>query len=134
LLASVLHRHRPGTRRYFNRSVREKNTTLKAGDWVYLRKEVHDASVNPKLDSPADGPFKLLKMDDHTLVIRQGEEDVRVSSDRVTAAPIPLDVNLHRQPRLKNPRIAGRRRKTLQQSRNMWLRKLREQNSCMTEV
>jgi hypothetical protein len=31
-------------------------------------------------------------MDGHTLVIRKGEEDVRVSSNRVTAAPIPLDV------------------------------------------
>jgi hypothetical protein len=30
-------------------------------------------------------------MDGHTLVIRQGEETVRVSSDRVTAAPTPAD-------------------------------------------
>jgi Chromo (CHRromatin Organisation MOdifier) domain len=76
----------------FDRSVRVKNKMLKAGDWVYLRKEVHDANVNPKLDSPAYGPFRVLKMDGHTLFIRQCEEDVRVSSDRVTAAPIPFEV------------------------------------------
>jgi Chromo (CHRromatin Organisation MOdifier) domain/Integrase core domain/Integrase zinc binding domain len=75
----------------FYRSVRENNKMLKAGDWIYMRKEVHDTNVNPKLDAPADGPCEVLKMDGHTLVIRQGEETVRVSSDRVTAAPTPAD-------------------------------------------
>jgi hypothetical protein len=73
--------------------VRENRKMLKAGDWIYLRKEVHDANVNPKLDAPADGPFEVLKMDGHTLVIRQGEETVRVSSDRVTAVPTLADAH-----------------------------------------
>jgi hypothetical protein len=64
---------------------------LKAGDWVYLRKEVHDANVNPKMDAPADGPFEVLKTKGHTLVIRKCEETVRVSSDLVTAAPTSWD-------------------------------------------
>jgi hypothetical protein len=33
----------------------------------------------------------VLKTNDHTLEIREGEETVRISSDRVTAAPTPLD-------------------------------------------
>jgi hypothetical protein len=58
---------------------------------VYLRREVYDVNVNSKLDSPADRPFEVLKIEGHTLVIRQGEETVRVSSDRVTVAPTPVD-------------------------------------------
>jgi hypothetical protein len=65
-----------------DRSVREKNMTLKAGDLVNLRKEVQDANVNPKQDAPADGPFELINTNSHTLVIRKVEETVRVSSDR----------------------------------------------------
>jgi hypothetical protein len=61
--------------------VREKKKMIQADDWIYLRKKVHDANVNPKLDSPADGPFEVLEMDGHTLVIRQGGETVRFSSD-----------------------------------------------------
>jgi Chromo (CHRromatin Organisation MOdifier) domain len=43
-------------------------------------------------------------MDGHSLVIRQGEEDVRVSSDRVTAAPIPLEVQSSSTAAAENPK------------------------------
>jgi transposase InsO family protein len=42
----------------FYRSVRENNRMLNSGDWVYLRKEVHDANVNPKLDAPQTGRLR----------------------------------------------------------------------------
>jgi hypothetical protein len=44
--------------------------------------------VSPKLE--VDGPFRVLEAEGRTFVLEQGEERVRVSSDRVTPAPIPL--------------------------------------------
>jgi transposase InsO family protein len=76
-------------KRNYDGSIREKNKTTRNGDWVYVRREVHDSNVNPKLDSPVDGPFQVVKTDGHTLVLQQGETQVRVSSDRITPAPAP---------------------------------------------
>jgi hypothetical protein len=45
-LAEAQARYKSG----LDRSIREKNKELKAGSWVYLRREVHDPGTNPKLD------------------------------------------------------------------------------------
>jgi hypothetical protein len=76
-------------KRNFDNSIREKNKNIAPGQWVYLRKEVHDNSVNPKLDTKADGPFQALENSGHTLLLQQGEMRNRISSDRVTPAPTP---------------------------------------------
>jgi hypothetical protein len=34
----------------------EKNKEMLSGSWVYLRREVHEAGRNPKLDDQVDGP------------------------------------------------------------------------------
>jgi hypothetical protein len=52
-------------------------------------KEVHDSSVNPKLDAQVDGPFQVLENSCHTLLLQQRELKNLVSSDRVTPAPTP---------------------------------------------
>jgi Integrase core domain/Integrase zinc binding domain/Chromo (CHRromatin Organisation MOdifier) domain len=82
----------------FDRSVREKNKELPPGSWVYLRREVHETGVSPKLDDQVDGPFRVLEAEGRTFVLQQGEERVRVSSDRVTPAPTPLGESSLRSP------------------------------------
>jgi hypothetical protein len=67
--------------------VRLKNKELQVGSWVFMRKDVHDAGVNPKLDEQVDGPYRVLEIDGQTFLLQLGEERARVSSDRVTLAP-----------------------------------------------
>jgi hypothetical protein len=55
-----------------------------------VRREVHDAGTNPKLDRQVDGPYRVVETDDRTFVLQKGEERARISSDRVTPAPAPL--------------------------------------------
>lgn len=77
----------------YDRKIREKNNELDVGSWVFVRREVHDVGVNPKLDDPADGPFKVLGSDGHVVILQQGVDEVRVSTDRVTPAPPPAPVS-----------------------------------------
>jgi transposase InsO family protein len=84
-LASAQQRYK----RVYDRLVRPKNDALTEGSWVYTRKEVHDTGVNPKLDEQTEGPFQVISNDEHTLPLRIGDTMVRVSSDRVTPAPVP---------------------------------------------
>jgi hypothetical protein len=37
-------------KRNFDRSIKEKNKEVLSGSWVYLRREVHEAGRNPKLN------------------------------------------------------------------------------------
>jgi hypothetical protein len=76
-------------KRNYDRGVRQKNDGIEKDSWVYLRKEVHDAGTNPKLDDQVEGPFQIALNDGHTLVLRDGDDLMRVSSDRVTPAPAP---------------------------------------------
>ena len=57
--------------------------------WVFLRKESPNPEGKSKLDEIAEGPYRVIKSEGHTLVIRIGEDDVRVSATRVTRAPRP---------------------------------------------
>jgi hypothetical protein len=62
---------------------------FQAGSWVYVRKEFHATGTKPKLDAQADGPYRVLETDSHTFKIQQGEQKVRISSNRITPAPAP---------------------------------------------
>ena len=84
-LASAQQRYKLG----YDRLVRPKNNALTDGSLVYTRKEVHDTGVNPKFDEQTEGPFRVISNDEHTLLLRIGDTMVRVSSDRVTPAPVP---------------------------------------------
>ena len=74
-------------KRNYDRRVRPKNNSLSEGSHVYVRREVHEPSVNPKLDQQVDGPYEVASNDEHTLLLRMGDKFIRVSSDRVTPAP-----------------------------------------------
>jgi transposase InsO family protein len=71
----------------FDDRVREKNKGLAPGSWVFLRREVHADGVSPKLDDQVDGPYRILDTDGQVFRLRIGDDDVRVSSDRITPAP-----------------------------------------------
>jgi hypothetical protein len=68
----------------------ENNKELQTESWVYLRREVHDVGVCPKLDDQVDGPFRVLEAEGRTFVLQKGEGRVRVSSNRVTPVPTLL--------------------------------------------
>jgi hypothetical protein len=51
--------------------------------------ESSNPEVKSKLDEIAEGPYRVIKSEGHTLVIRIGEDDVRVSAIRVIHAPRP---------------------------------------------
>ena len=73
----------------FDKGIREKNKDVSEGSWVFVRREVHETGTNPKLDEQVDGPYKVLQTDGRTFLLRIGDDHVRVSSDRLTAAPTP---------------------------------------------
>jgi Chromo (CHRromatin Organisation MOdifier) domain len=52
-----------------------------------VRRELHEAGVNPKLLDQVDGPYEVVSNDDHTLLLRKGPHLVRANSDRITPAP-----------------------------------------------
>jgi hypothetical protein len=45
--------------------------------------------TNPKLNDQVDGTYKVVQTDGRTFLLRIGDDHVRVSSDRITAAPNP---------------------------------------------
>jgi Chromo (CHRromatin Organisation MOdifier) domain len=73
-------------KRNFDRSIKEKNKELLSGSWVYLRREVHEAGRNPKLDDQVDGPYQVIATDGRVCKLRIGDDDVPVLSDRITPA------------------------------------------------
>jgi transposase InsO family protein len=76
-------------KRNYDRTIREKNNELGVGSWVYVRRETHDTGINPKLDEQVDGPYQVLNNDGHTFLLQLGDQEVRISSDRITPAPTP---------------------------------------------
>lgn len=76
-------------KRSYDAHVRPKNQKIPTGNWVYVRKEVYDVGVNPKLLDQVEGPYQVVDNDDHTLLLKMGDHLIRVSSDRITPAPTP---------------------------------------------
>jgi transposase InsO family protein len=82
-----LHRAQVRYKRGYDNSVRETNKQVKEGDDVYVRVETPQGEQHSKLDSLAQGPYRVESNDGRTLLLRIGDEAVRVSSDRITRAP-----------------------------------------------
>jgi hypothetical protein len=74
-------------KRIYDRLVPPNNSSLLDGSHFYVRREVHEPNVNPKLDQQVDGPYENVFNDEHTRLLRMGDSRIRVSSDRVTPAP-----------------------------------------------
>ena len=73
----------------FDKNARVSSSRYCPDSWVFLRKESPNPEGKSKLDEIAEGPYRVIKSEGHTLVIRIGEDDVRVSATRVTRAPRP---------------------------------------------
>jgi hypothetical protein len=77
-------------KRNYDRTVRPNNDGIPKDSWVYVRKEIHAAGTNPKLDDQVEGQFQVALNDRQTLILRIGDDLARVNSDRITPAPAPL--------------------------------------------
>jgi Integrase zinc binding domain/Chromo (CHRromatin Organisation MOdifier) domain len=75
-------------KRNFDRSIKEKNKEVLSGSWVNLRREVHEAGRNPKLGDQIYGPCQVIETDVRVLKLRIGDDDVPLSSDCITPAPV----------------------------------------------
>jgi hypothetical protein len=84
-------------KRIFDRRVRPKNSSLSKGSYVFVRREVHEPNVNPKLYQQVDGPYEVVSNDEHTHLLRMGDNFLRVSSHRVT--PVPEQTGSHAEER-----------------------------------
>ena len=85
-------------KRDFDRRLRRNAETLTSGMYVFVRRDYApktDGSVprKHKLSPVADGPFRVISVDEKTVVIddAQGNEE-RLSLDRVVKAPVTDDV------------------------------------------
>jgi hypothetical protein len=82
-----LHQAQTAYKRNFDRGVRRSNQKFAPGDPVYLRIDDPQGDGYNKLKFPAQGPYEVVADDEHTIVVRIGEEEARVSADRVVRAP-----------------------------------------------
>jgi Chromo (CHRromatin Organisation MOdifier) domain len=80
-------------RRYkenFDRHTKVSNKGLPTESCDFLCRETKYPEGSSKLDELADGPYRVVKSEGHTVVLQIGDDDVRVSNNRVTRAPNPL--------------------------------------------
>jgi Chromo (CHRromatin Organisation MOdifier) domain len=82
-----LHRAQVRYKRGYDRSVKESNRSVREGDKVYVRSETPQGEQHSKLDSLVQGPYQVESNDGRTMLLRIGDDSVRISSDRITRAP-----------------------------------------------
>jgi len=75
-------------KRAFAARTKEKNNSVKAGDWVYL--DSHSRSLK-KLGFKTEGPFLVLQTDGHWFLVERPTGLCKVNSDHVTGAPAPQE-------------------------------------------
>ena len=75
-------------KRDFDRRVRRVTHRPKVGSHVYLD-PFDGTKKRSKLQHTVEGPYKVLEIDNRTIVIQRGEVVERVSADRTTPAPQP---------------------------------------------
>ena len=83
-------------RRNFNQCLRRDNQDIRSGSFVFVRKDYTNKNERKhKLAPIANGPYRVVNDDEHTVLIEDGSRRERISRDRVEAAPNP-EVVLHR--------------------------------------
>jgi len=73
-------------KRAFDARTKEKNNSVKAGEWVYL--DAHSRSPK-KLGFKTQAPYMVLQTDGHRFLVESPKGLRTVSSDHVTGAPAP---------------------------------------------
>ncbi len=69
--------------------MREKNNSLQPGSYVFVRIEEFPAGTSKKLHQQVHGPYRIVSNDGRTFLLTNGEEEFRISSDRITRSPAP---------------------------------------------
>ena len=91
--------HQQRYKRDFDKLVKQRDTDLKPGEFVFLRRETpigedEDGNLKRlrehKLRSKATGPYKIEKVASHTVTINQDGLITTVSRDRIIRAPDPI--------------------------------------------
>jgi len=83
-------------KRNFDTDVSPRNKTVRIGDYLYMTNHHRQH----KLQSRAVGPYVVIDADDSTHVVDVSGEEVRVSSDHVTPAPLPTTTDSTPRPLL----------------------------------
>ena len=78
-------------KRNFDARVRAKLKDIEPGSYVYREVPVHPEGVNPKLASPAEGPYRVIANKWPTIIIEDRGRAVRVNANRLVKAPMPLE-------------------------------------------
>ncbi|CAN8076125.1 unnamed protein product [Agarophyton chilense] len=89
--AKELSKTRARYKRIYDARRRRRNPAIRVGGHVFVRVERPDKQEDSshKLLPIAAGPFKVVVLDEDTVVIKTGEDVERVSRDRVEVAPDP---------------------------------------------
>ena len=75
-------------KRNYDRRIRPQKTDYAVNDYVFVRKDHTNVKESRhKLAATVTGPYRITDVDDHTVVIEDGDSRERISRDRVTAAP-----------------------------------------------
>jgi hypothetical protein len=82
-----LHRAQLRYKRGYDRTVKETNRGIVEGNNVYVRAENPQGEQHSKLDSLVQGPYRVESNDRRTMLLRVGEDLIRVTSDRITKDP-----------------------------------------------
>ena len=72
----------------FDRRIKKIKRNIREGDYVYID-PTDGISKTGKLESPALGPFRVLKTDGRKVVIQRNQDVQRINADRITYAPPP---------------------------------------------
>ena len=79
-------------KRNFDARLRKPKYDIPVGSYVFLRKEQGTATEpKHKLAQVATGPYAVKQADRNTVVIAIGDQEERVSRDRVELAPSPME-------------------------------------------
>ena len=79
-------------KRNFDERLRKHRDLLRPGSFAFVRKDYSNPreDTRHKLAARVDGPFFVHSTDAHTAVLKMGDNLERISLDRVTPAPSPL--------------------------------------------
>ena len=85
-----MNREQDRYRRNFDQRLRRHKQDIRPGSFVFVRKEYSNKSERKhKLAPIADGPFRVISANAHTVLIEDGSRRERISKDRVESVPKP---------------------------------------------
>ena len=78
-------------KRNFDARLRKPKYDIPSGSYVFLKEQGTASEPKHKLAQVAIGSYQVRSSDQHTVVIAIGDQEERVSRDRVEFAPSPMD-------------------------------------------